>query len=645
MSNIITMLIPFLIFSLMNCWTVYLGKKSFGISLPVTFIFSVLLTYFGQLIFHTFTLGIGFCFVAAVCAVGLLIYRRKDKDFLERVFSGGFFVFLIIYLFFFILDIRRHFSSWDELSHWGKMVKEMLRTDRFYSEPQSDLLVHKEYPPFVTIFEMIWCRLTLGYSEARVTMALHILEFSMLIVPVLEKVGFKQPKRKSKRVKTRDTRQWIEMILCIVIWITVFVMAVLNFEYVEFRTIYTDLFMPMFYTAVIVWTMDREFRQSNFGFIMILLGQAGLIISKQMCIAFVLLIWLYYTILEVWQTDWKRHTQIKYRILAGVKSIAVLAVPLANYVIWSKYTAGIGLTGQFDLGKITFSSVINVLNGGGTEVQNRTLIAYKRALWSVDICTGWLKLSYIAAVILAFGGLGAIWYYGRKVITAREMVPFAVLFTVGSAGYAFTMLILYMFCYSEVEMLRLASYQRYMCSYVLSEYLILLVLLIVVLDRKKAVILGFRQAVTALGIGFVTLVGTQELNCLKPQIDGAEPLFDFRYGASVIQENTSDGANIFLVSSNNCRNMYYLNYYLNDRRMDDRYLYSDVAEESAESTDYWENVVACMKEDDYVYVYNSSDNVDIALGEYTAEGRLDWNTLYRVDVNDDSGIMQLVKEN
>lgn len=50
-----------------------------------------------------------------------------------------------------VVDYKRCFSNWDELSHWGKMVKEMLRTDLFYSENISDLLVHKDYPPFLYI--------------------------------------------------------------------------------------------------------------------------------------------------------------------------------------------------------------------------------------------------------------------------------------------------------------------------------------------------------------------------------------------------------------------------------------------------------------------------------------------------------------
>ena len=77
-----------------------------------------------------------------------------------------------------IIDYGRHFTHWDELMHWGKMTQEMLRLDKFYTDPASELLVHKYYPPGVPIFEMLWCRMSGGWSEAGQTMSLHFLIFS-----------------------------------------------------------------------------------------------------------------------------------------------------------------------------------------------------------------------------------------------------------------------------------------------------------------------------------------------------------------------------------------------------------------------------------------------------------------------------------
>ena len=67
---------------------------------------------------------------------------RLKSDFLTPAFC----IFIVIYAFIFFLNYNRGFSQWDEISHWGPMVKEMFRLDKFYSVAESALSVHKDYP-------------------------------------------------------------------------------------------------------------------------------------------------------------------------------------------------------------------------------------------------------------------------------------------------------------------------------------------------------------------------------------------------------------------------------------------------------------------------------------------------------------------
>ena len=230
-------MIPFVILALTNCWVVFWNKKSFGISLPATLTGTVLLTYFSQLLFHTFNIGIYVCLAAAVSAVILLILRRKDRDFISRCFSEGFFVFLAICLFFLVMDYGRWLSEWDEYSHWGKMVKEMFRLDRFYSEPQSNLLVHKDYPPFAVIFEMLWCRFSGGYSAGGATMALHILGFSMVLPLALEQLN--------GETKTDRLQKFISKLAIV----AAFLLFIFNFNHVKldmnFDYLFRSSYMPV----------------------------------------------------------------------------------------------------------------------------------------------------------------------------------------------------------------------------------------------------------------------------------------------------------------------------------------------------------------------------------------------------------------
>lgn len=599
-------MIPFVILALTNCWVVFWNKKSFGISLPATLTGTVLLTYFSQLLFHTFNIGIYVCLAAAVSAVILLILRRKDRDFISRCFSEGFFVFLAICLFFLVMDYGRWLSEWDEYSHWGKMVKEMFRLDRFYSEPQSDLLVHKDYPPFAVIFEMLWCRFSGGYSAGGATMALHIFGFSMVLPLALEQLNGEK--------KTGRLQKFISKLAIV----AAFLLLIFNFNHVQPMTIYLDLFLPLFYVSLILMAADRELRRSGFGFTMILLGQFGLIITKQMGLAFVLLVWFFYTMLEALELSSEGKVSQEKKsgrwVIFAVKSLAILITPAVSYSIWNHYITNLGLTGQFSFEIINVGTIIRILAGGGDYIQHLTYVKFIRALFTTNLGTGIFSMTYASAVLLAFCMLTVLAYLFRTVVHRGEILPYAVLFAVGSAGYAFTMLVLYMFCYSEGEMSVLASYERYMSTYILSEYVILFLLLVRLLARKKVDVCTYPVALGMLGIGLL-MAGTGGVSQLMPQMF-CEKDGDYKEQADEIQRLTPADTEVFLISSHNDVYTYILTYYLDDRRIDKRYLTSNVATWGADNTDYWNAVLNCIREDGYVYLYNVTDEVRDALGQY-----------------------------
>lgn len=134
------LLIPFTFFAILNLGTIILFKQKFGRALPVTLFCSALILYYSQMFFKTFKIGYWLLYTLAGISVILLFLHRKDPDLKSRIFSNGFYSYLIICPVILVLDYQRFFTTWDELSHWGKMVKEMIRLDRFYTEPASNLV-------------------------------------------------------------------------------------------------------------------------------------------------------------------------------------------------------------------------------------------------------------------------------------------------------------------------------------------------------------------------------------------------------------------------------------------------------------------------------------------------------------------------
>lgn len=90
---IIQCFIPFLFFVLLNIWTVYIGKKNFGISLPVTLMLTALSMFASQFLFCTFNVAFWILIVVAVAAIPLTVIKFRDKLFKKRLISNGYYTF------------------------------------------------------------------------------------------------------------------------------------------------------------------------------------------------------------------------------------------------------------------------------------------------------------------------------------------------------------------------------------------------------------------------------------------------------------------------------------------------------------------------------------------------------------------------
>ena len=153
-------------------------------------------SYSSALVFGNFEPG--FCFLLLWAASFPVIYTVKLVHFRndhqssfwlnQRFCTPGLLIFVTTYVGVYLYDLNRSFTNWDEFSHWGVMIKEMLRLNTFYSVDSSVLAVHKDYPPAIQIIEWLWCRLSGGcYEEAYLYRALHIFILSFAF-PVVDTI-------------------------------------------------------------------------------------------------------------------------------------------------------------------------------------------------------------------------------------------------------------------------------------------------------------------------------------------------------------------------------------------------------------------------------------------------------------------------
>ena len=497
----------------------------------------------------------------------------------------------------------------------------MIRLDRFYTEPASNLLVHKEYPPLAAIFEMLFCHLQLKYSEMSATMGLHFLEFSLLAPWLTEHFD-------------SDGKHWLERFLNAFMLFMIELSITLIFDhYTTFLTIYTDILMPIMFAYIISLVMDKDIRDSRFGFAAMLLGQVSMILTKQMCIIFVALAMFYYLLLS-WEdlTGLDKHK----RKIFIVRFLIIATAVIGNYLLWNHYAHSLGQNGQFDLKKIRPEGIFEILLGGGTKSQHEASVRYLQALYSSNIIKGVFSMSFLSSMAPALGLLLLIYQAARKHVSKKVIINTAVMIISGYIGYAFTMFVLYMFCYSEAEMLGLASYSRYMGSYLLAAFLVILYFAVIFLKRSgRFNVLSWKKLIVLLG-ALVLIAGADRWSFLLPQMINGEPYKFYREQAKRIERNTEEGSVILTVSRSNLQNTYYLNYYLNERKLNFRFAWSNIPNYAVDDTEKWDAALDIIRDDDYMYVFDVSESLTTVLGPYTDGGELLEYTLYKIDSDEEN---------
>lgn len=100
--------------------------------------------------------------------------------------------FVILYTAVFFFDLNHGFTHWDEISHWGPMVKENLRLNQLYLVEESRLQAHKDYPPVIALIETAWSDLCGGYSEKYLYRGLHMLISAMIFPMITQNICYEQ---------------------------------------------------------------------------------------------------------------------------------------------------------------------------------------------------------------------------------------------------------------------------------------------------------------------------------------------------------------------------------------------------------------------------------------------------------------------
>ncbi len=562
----------------------FLLRKKFGYCLPLTVIFTAFLLFFSQFLFSTFSIGFYFCILFSCSFFLFLFLFRKDKNRIKNYFSKGFFAFLILYGMIYLLDYNRTFSTWDEFSHWGVMVKEMVRLDSFYSVDLSTLMVHKDYPPIIQLFELFWCKLLGNYNEVYVIKALHIFNFSMMI-PIFEK---------SKSDKK------IPFIVTTITSILIVYMSILLFDaHNVINTIYTDYTMSMLVVLgmFLIFTSKDIFSRM----LLLLLASIGstLLLTKQMGICLYLMILFFYFLSFFFHEVYKKKWTLKHTKHLICCIFTLIIIPFSLWIFWNHYIDSLGIIGQFELSDIDLKHLLSIAkNTYGEPFQNQAFWNFIHSLFGYNIVKGNLSLSYIPAVFL---GLFLVYFSFKTCSKKTKYIKNGLLISLllGAIGYAFVMLCLYVFCFGPSEGPSLASFNRYMPTYVI--ILILIAYFIYFVYTKKDYNLYI--------LVFLCLIlNTNTFTFLEPKIVRNVP-DGYEWQGSYLDSKVEDNAKVFVIAQDSQGSYQFtLKYYGGAISTNLKHFSWPITEEEKENYECnFDDILEYMKEYDYLYFAQLDD--------------------------------------
>lgn len=238
-------------------------KKKIGKIIPLSWFCFGIIMYFSGIIMQNLTIGYYLIIIIFVLGLCIFVYDyTKDNSLLSTNFSLGFYSYILIVLIMFIYCYKYQFTVWDEFSHWGPHVRTMFDNNVFYTVIPESSGAHIEYPPLISLLELLLCKLYGFYSESICSLALHIFEFSIIFTYIFDSF---------------NNKNIIEKILFSFICVVV---IIIFDRYLTFRSIYLDIALSLISVNSIIVIMDKYDCDFIFKTLSVTLSFCFLLLSK-----------------------------------------------------------------------------------------------------------------------------------------------------------------------------------------------------------------------------------------------------------------------------------------------------------------------------------------------------------------------------
>ena len=524
-------------------------KKKFSSSLAPAFMVHILLVLLSGLIFKHLSIGVwGGIVIALVAALVLVIKNGKNlnkdsiRKFVTKLWNEGLLLFLVFYVLCFLLNSTKCFIYWDEFSHWGIFLKESLRLDNFYCTSPMEFY-HKDYVPAMTLFETIWCKISFRYLEADVYRAMQVFMFSLLM-PMLEKISEYSAKRiaelgKGSALKYRAAQLGA---MFLVLFVPLLFRTIDGFAF--YHTIYCDIAVAL----IFFWCVYEAYKEPDdkiYQFISLTIAVTVLVLTKMIAMAFLPLIFgvLIVRILLL--------SKSKMKAIYWALMVPLIGMPVAFWMWFNKFSDKF-IVHSGEIQSYDGMSLSQIAEAFGDPAKSSIPYlsvvreSYLKAIFTRNILA-FGSYALILILITALFFVMAIFIKDRP--EKKKTIAAGIWTILSGIYYAFLMYFMYCTNFEEYEARRLASFERYMNTFIIvALFLLLAVYFESELWKPKKMRTIPVVAVAVIFAGVVAFYPEGVVQVLPGFVTGDQrSMAVFTNGAEVIESNTGDDAAVYIV--------------------------------------------------------------------------------------------------
>ncbi|WP_026664756.1 hypothetical protein [Butyrivibrio sp. FC2001] len=616
----IAVVLPIAVYIFMNLITVRVTKVKFGEAMPVTMILAVFIMIISHFVLSSFYYAISFFYVLSFVSLIYLLYmviKPSNEDeknvFLKNAFSNGFFAFIILCVAIIIWDKGRRLAFFDEFSHWGMMVKTMFRLDDYYTVNESNLIVHKDYPPFSSLINLIWVMINRNYSEKGCILSLHFYELSILILPIVEK--YKEEKR-------------IFSVSLMTTAMLAIVMLIMAGTQGYFPSIYADTPLMCTISLAMLLATEDDFFDNKFYQFCYIITCAAAMLFKQTGIALVLIpsAMLVWRIVFTGKYYGKRIGLILYTVFFALPGLACIK-------IWNGYVKPYNISKEFDMARVDFKSALRDIFSNGGGVYSTDFNTFMDGLIRRNVMGLRVSVSFLGAYLILIAIIALVLILLRKEYPVKDTIGVWFSLTCGTVGYYVIMAITFVFF---IVQRNLSGYGRYASTYLSMEFLVVILLIIRILIKKNKVSFGI------LGMAFIILVLALVINPnriykITPSYFQKETKFDrWKVIAGSIDEKLPDGVSFYLLNDPK-EDIKYVVHYMNDTNPLNIKFCDYTFSATQEDTELVKGIMDSIAAVDYLYVKDVPEKIESLF--VTSDGKqIKSDALYKV-INTDAGMI------